>query len=60
MEEVDTVNKDLAQYERIKQIIVCPTLFSIEGGHLTPKLSLKRKFILNEHAGDIEKIYTGE
>jgi long-chain acyl-CoA synthetase len=60
MEEVDAINKDLAQYERIKQIVLRPSLFSIEGGHLTPKLSLKRKFIVAEHAADIEKMYAGE
>ncbi|GAB4142873.1 MAG: AMP-dependent synthetase/ligase [Bacteroidia bacterium] len=57
MEEVEEVNKTLAQYEKIKQIILLPELWTIDRGQLTPKLSLKRKVILKENEKAIEELY---
>jgi long-chain acyl-CoA synthetase len=56
-EEVDNINKSLGKYESIKMIELLPSEFTIEKGEMTPKLSLKRKVILESNKGLIEKIY---
>lgn len=58
--EVSKVNKSLAQYETIKRIELIPREFSIEKGEMTPKLSLKRKVILETWKDALERIYGGE
>lgn len=57
MLEVEKVNKDLAQYERIKRIELLPHEWTIEKGEMTPKLSLKRKIILANNKAAYERIY---
>jgi long-chain acyl-CoA synthetase len=59
-EAVEKINKDLAQYERIKKIILLPKEWTTAGGELTPKLSLKRKVILQANAAAIEELYAEE
>jgi long-chain acyl-CoA synthetase len=56
-EEVETMNKSLANYETIKKIIVLPKEWTIDGGELTPKLSLKRRVILEQNKAGIENLY---
>ncbi|PST84358.1 long-chain fatty acid--CoA ligase [Pedobacter yulinensis] len=50
-------NKEFGRWEQVKQIILLPKEWSIEGGELTPKLSLKRKVILEKNKANIEKLY---
>ena len=57
IQEVETTNLALAQYEKIKKIELLPKEWSIDGGQMTPKLSLKRKVILNENTHAYNKIY---
>jgi len=57
MKEVDAVNQTLAHYEQIKKIELLPKEWSIEGGEMTPKLSLKRKIILGNYKKAYENIY---
>lgn len=52
------LGKDFGKWEQVKRYALLPTEFSIESGELTPKLSLKRKVILDKHQQTIEKIYT--
>ncbi|HUH33855.1 MAG TPA: long-chain fatty acid--CoA ligase [Daejeonella sp.] len=56
-EEVAHYNQDFGKWERVKKIELLPVEWSIEGGEMTPKLSLKRKFILDKNKALIEKIY---
>ena len=56
-EEVNKVNKSLAQFESIKKIELLPCEWSIERGEMTPKLSLKRKVISEANKQLIDKIY---
>lgn len=58
--QVDITNKDLAQYEAIKQFALLPCEWSIDGGELTPKLSLRRKEIMRINEACIQKIYSSE
>jgi long-chain acyl-CoA synthetase len=56
-EEVERINKDLAQYERIKRPILIAHEWSVAGGELTPKLSLRRKIIYKQNEERIELMY---
>lgn len=49
--------KDFGKWEQVKRFALLPKQWSIDGGELTPKLSLKRKVILEKNADIIEKIY---
>ncbi len=57
MREVETANANLAQYEKIKKIVLLPKEWSIEHGEMTPKLSLKRKVIMEANKDAYDKIY---
>jgi long-chain acyl-CoA synthetase len=57
LEEVEKVNASLAQYERIKRPELLPREWTIERGEMTPKLSLKRKVILENNKDLFSRIY---
>lgn len=42
-EEVDWANQEFAKWEKVKQFRLTPNVWSVEGGHLTPTMKLKRK-----------------
>ncbi|WP_316823296.1 long-chain fatty acid--CoA ligase [Pedobacter gandavensis] len=50
-------SKDFGKWEQVKRIALLSKEWSIDGGELTPKLSLKRKVILEKNGAIIEKIY---
>jgi long-chain acyl-CoA synthetase len=54
---IDEANKEFGKWEQVKQFALLPMEWSINGGELTPKLSLKRKVILEKNKDIIEKIY---
>lgn len=56
-QEIEAINKELAQYEKIKKMELLPTEWTIDKGEMTPKLSLKRKVILNTYKSNYDKIY---
>jgi len=51
--------RDLAQFEVPKRFLVLARDFSIEGGELTPKLSVKRKVVEHNYADRIDALYAG-
>jgi long-chain acyl-CoA synthetase len=55
---VDHANQAVSKAESIRSFVVLDTDFTEAGGHLTPKLSLKRQVVLKEFADQIEKIYS--
>lgn len=55
--EIEKLNEGFGNWEKIKKFALLPTEFTIDGGEMTPKLSLKRKVILTKNADLIEKIY---
>ncbi|HEX8269742.1 MAG TPA: long-chain fatty acid--CoA ligase [Flavobacterium sp.] len=57
-EEVETLNEKFGNWEKIKRFELTPDLWSIEGGHLTPTLKLKRKIVLNKYIDLFNKIYS--
>jgi long-chain acyl-CoA synthetase len=60
MAEIEKVNADLAQYEKIKRPELLSREWSIEKGEMTPKLSLKRKVILTANQAVVDKIYSAD
>jgi long-chain acyl-CoA synthetase len=59
-EITDGLNRELAQFERIKRIAILPQEFSVESGELTPTLKVKRKVVEKRWAKEIERLYTSE
>jgi len=59
-DEVEKVNTQLAQYEKIKRPELLSREWSIDKGEMTPKLSLKRKVIMANNKAVIDRIYMGE
>ena len=57
MEEVENINKSLGSYETIKKNELLPKELSIEKGELTPKLSLKRKIIIEANRSAVDRIF---
>ena len=57
---VDAVNAGLARYEQIKSFRILPLPLSLEGGHLTPTLKVKRRVVEREYAALVEEMYRGE
>ena len=54
---IDDTNADLARYEQIKKHVVLPLMLSIEGGHLTPTLKVKRRVVEQEYSELVESLY---
>jgi long-chain acyl-CoA synthetase len=57
--EVGKVNEGLGHWEQVKKIALLPNEWSVDGGEMTPKLSLRRKPILTKYAAVVEGIYAG-
>jgi long-chain acyl-CoA synthetase len=55
--EVNEYNENFAHYEKIKKFTLLLKPWSIEGGEMTAKLSLKRKVILQKYEQQIENMY---
>ena len=55
--EVDILNAGFSNYEMIKKFYLVPAEWSVATGELTPKLSLKRRVILDKFVSQIEALY---
>ena len=56
-EEVDKLNEKFGNWEKIKRFELTPEIWSIEAGHLTPTLKLKRKIVMEKYIDLFNKIY---
>jgi long-chain acyl-CoA synthetase len=54
---VESANAVVSRAESIRKFLILGTDFTEAGGHLTPKLSLKRGVILKEFADQVEELY---
>jgi long-chain acyl-CoA synthetase len=54
---ITLLGAEFGKWEQVKRFALLAKEFSIDGGELTPKLSLKRKVILEKNNDIIEKIY---
>ena len=57
--EVDQCNKSFGSWEQIKRFELTPNEWTIEGGHLTPTMKMKREIIKGNYDDLYEKIYRG-
>jgi long-chain acyl-CoA synthetase len=54
---VDTTNTQFNHVEQIKKFELLPAEWSLDTGEMTPKMSLKRKVVMEKYKNAIEKIY---
>jgi long-chain acyl-CoA synthetase len=54
------VNKNLAQFEKIKKFIIVADEFSIANNALTPTMKLKRRFIEERYRKQVDELYESE
>ena len=55
--EIQQLQKDLAQYERVRKFVLLDKPFTIEDGEITPTLKVKRKVVEEKYRHLIEKMY---
>ncbi|MCM4152316.1 long-chain fatty acid--CoA ligase [Arenibacter sp. N53] len=56
-EEVDSANESFAKWEKVKQFRLTPDIWSINEGHLTPTMKLKRKIVKEKYIELYNDIY---
>ncbi|GAY29607.1 long-chain-fatty-acid--CoA ligase FadD15 [Bacteroidaceae bacterium] len=56
-ERIETLQQDLAHYEKVKRFVLLPAPFTIETGELTNTLKVKRRVVYERYAEIIENIY---
>ena len=56
-QEIDFHNEGFGNWEKVKTFQLTPDLWSIEAGHLTPTMKLKRKVIKEMYKDLYEKLY---
>jgi len=59
-EEIDHYNQKFGNWEQVKRFELTPDVWSIEAGHLTPTMKLRRKIILEKYKNLYQKIYNHE
>ena len=57
-EDIDGLNEKFGNWEKVKRFELTPDVWSIEGGHLTPTMKLKRKIVLEKYMHLYKKIYS--
>ena len=57
LKEVENHNQNFGSWEQIKKIELTPDVWSIDDGHLTPTMKLKRKVVTEKYKDLIEKMY---
>ncbi|HET7530162.1 MAG TPA: AMP-dependent synthetase/ligase [Mycobacteriales bacterium] len=55
---IDDANRAVSKAEAIKAFRIVTDDWTIETGHLTPSLKLKRNEVLKDHAADIDALYS--
>lgn len=56
--EIDTCNEQFGKWEQIKRFELTPDVWSIDGGHLTPTMKMKRDVIKDIYKDLYNKIYS--
>lgn len=56
-QEIDKYNKHFGKWEQIKRFELTPDVWSIDGGHLTPTMKMKRAIIKDIYQDLYDKIY---
>ena len=56
--EVDKCNENFGKWEQIKRFELTPDIWSIDSGHLTPTMKMKRETIKEIYKDLYAKIYS--
>ncbi|UPO77596.1 AMP-dependent synthetase/ligase [Arthrobacter sp. Helios] len=56
-EAVDAANSTVSRAEQIRRFTVLPRDFSLEAGHVTPTLKLRRQAVMADFSAEVEKLY---
>jgi len=56
-QEVDMANEDFAKWEKVKQFRLTPDVWSVDDGHLTPTMKLRRKIVKEMYLDLYDNIY---
>ncbi|RDY61210.1 AMP-dependent synthetase/ligase [Flagellimonas nanhaiensis] len=56
-QEVDAANEEFAKWEKVKQFRLTPDVWSVDDGHLTPTMKLRRKIIREKYQKLYDDIY---
>jgi len=54
---VEETNKNLAQFEKLKRVLLVPDEFTAENGALTPTMKLRRRVIEERYRQQIDEVY---
>ena len=57
MSQINEIQKDVAEYEKIKKITLLPNHFSIMNGEVTNTMKVRRPVVAKRYAKEIEKMY---
>ncbi|MDF2440868.1 MAG: long-chain acyl-CoA synthetase [Abditibacteriota bacterium] len=49
-DEIDSLSRDLADFEKVRKFSLVSEAFTVEGGELTPTLKVKRRVVAEKHA----------
>jgi long-chain acyl-CoA synthetase len=56
-EIIESINPSFNHVEQVKKFRLLPEEWGVETGEMTPKLSLKRKIIMEKYKHEIERMY---
>jgi long-chain acyl-CoA synthetase len=57
---IESFNKYFNHVEQVKKFELLPNEWTVDKGEMTPKLSLKRKVVMEKYRDAVERIYTEE
>ncbi|MDQ2944642.1 MAG: long-chain fatty acid--CoA ligase, partial [Acidobacteriota bacterium] len=57
---IERVNRQLADFERIRRVKIVERDFSIDSGELTPTMKIRRARVLENHAALVSELYLGK
>lgn len=57
-QEIERLQRPLPRYERVRRFAVLAQPFTIESGHLTPTLKIRRSAVEQHYAALIERLYS--
>lgn len=55
---VDRANESVSRAESIREFRLLNTDFTIESGHLTPSMKIKRPLVMKDFADEVETLYS--
>ncbi|MBD7996116.1 long-chain fatty acid--CoA ligase [Arthrobacter sp. Sa2CUA1] len=56
-EAVDAANAMVSRAEQIRRFTILPRDFSLEAGHVTPTLKLRRQAVMADFSAEVDKLY---